>query len=354
LPTSIQPTTTFTRLGTVFSPDGSPEEQEGTVNPASARLRDGTLALYPRVVAAGNISRVGFARGRWQGDTVTFERDGYALEPKADYEFRITPGDYGCEDPRVTYFAPLDLYLMTYCSYGPQGTAVAVAHSKDGVTWERLGTVWFPAFEISYGDKDAVFFPDVVLSPSGVPSIALLHRPTMHLSVAAGRGLIPSILAMEPADRESIWISYVSLERVRANLSALLDVEENVQLMHPEGTWGAIKLGAGPPPVRIREGWLLVYHGIDVLPHSPDVAKNTLEYCAGIAILDAQHPDRVLYRAPSPFLTPTMPEEIHGVVDNVVFPTAIDPRPDIGPRSFDIYYGMADTLIGRGRLNLAD
>ncbi len=54
---------TITRLGVVLSPDGSPQEVEGVLNPASATARDGTFLLYPRAVAAGNVSRVGLARG---------------------------------------------------------------------------------------------------------------------------------------------------------------------------------------------------------------------------------------------------------------------------------------------------
>ncbi|MBC5799917.1 MAG: hypothetical protein GIW94_08105 [Candidatus Eremiobacteraeota bacterium] len=36
------------------------------------------------------------------------------------------------------------------------------------------------------------------------------------------------------------------------------------------------------------------------------------------------------------------------------FRPPIDPRPDIGEQTFDIYYGMADTRIGRGRFVLQE
>ena len=50
-----------------------------------------------------------------------------------------------------------------------------------------------------------------------------------------------------------------------------------------------------------------------------------------------------------------MPEhdrECNGVVDNVVFPTGIDPRADLGARTFDVYYGMADYSIGAFRMTM--
>jgi hypothetical protein len=45
----------------------------------------------------------------------------------------------------------------------------------------------------------------------------------------------------------------------------------------------------------------------------------------------------------------------HGTVANVVFPTGIDRRDDLGsPDRFDVYYGMADNRIGVARLDVPD
>jgi predicted GH43/DUF377 family glycosyl hydrolase len=74
-----------------------------------------------------------------------------------------------------------------------------------------------------------------------------------------------------------------------------------------------------------------------------------LRYCAGAIVHDAERIDRVLFRSPEPLFAPEEPHEVRGIVGNVVFPTAIDP---CGERSFDIYYGMADHNVGRGRLVL--
>jgi predicted GH43/DUF377 family glycosyl hydrolase len=75
-----------------------------------------------------------------------------------------------------------------------------------------------------------------------------------------------------------------------------------------------------------------------------------MQYRAGVALLDLVQPHNVIYRSPAPILWPESPEEREGIVDDVVFPTAIDPRTDLGPGRFDIYYGMGDRLTGRGRL----
>ena len=52
---------------------------------------------------------------------------------------------------------------------------------------------------------------------------------------------------------------------------------------------------------------------------------------------------------------PVNGELSHGSVANVVFPTGIDQRDDIGkPDRFDVYYGMADSRIGVAPLDLPD
>jgi len=70
-------------------------------------------------------------------------------------------------------------------------------------------------------------------------------------------------------------------------------------------------------------------------------------------VLSKDHPQTLLYRSPEPVLSPTLPQETHGVVSNVVFPTGTDRRDDIGaPDRIDVYYGMADNRIGVARLDL--
>jgi len=54
-------------------------------------------------------------------------------------------------------------------------------------------------------------------------------------------------------------------------------------------------------------------------------------------------------------LTPALPQERDGTVANVVFPTGIDRRDDLGsPHRFDVYYGMADNRIGVARLDVPE
>jgi predicted GH43/DUF377 family glycosyl hydrolase len=70
-------------------------------------------------------------------------------------------------------------------------------------------------------------------------------------------------------------------------------------------------------------------------------------------VLSREHPQLIRYRSQGPVLTPSLPEERDGTVANVVFPTGIDRRDDLGlPDRFDVYYGMADRRIGVARLDM--
>jgi len=343
------------RLGLVLEPDGDPTEAGGILNPAAARTPDGELLLYPRCVAKGNISRVGIVRTKATDTGFETARLGFALEPSAEYELRPNPG-YGCEDPRVTFIPILKAYVMAYTAFGPLGPRVAVAVSEDGRKWERVGLMLFEGSGASLGDdKDAAFFPEPVISPSGVRCLAFYHRPMLHLSALDGRAAIPMIERMPFDDRESIRIAYVPLEAALADRTKLLHVAESIEVLSPDGQWGSIKIGAGTPPLRVTidgtDVWMALFHGVDAVKGRN--GKPVLRYSAGIVVHDLERPDRVLYRSPAPILEPEDERERVGVVDNVVFPTAIDVRADLGDRVYDVYYGMGDYSVGAARMRLA-
>lgn len=287
----------FERLGVVLSPTDVQNAADGLVNPASARLRDGTLQLYPRLVARGNVSRIGsFSITEEMDGSVSLDEGACALEPRVPYEIRTGPQGYGCEDPRVTYIGVLDQYVMAYVAFGPRGPEIALAISNDGLQWERLGLLCFKQSAAPFADKDAAFFPEPVLSPSGVISLALYHRPTLRVSAHAWQNALSALKALPPEAREAISIGYIPLDAVRENIRRLCDVEETHRLRLPSARWGLIKAGAGTPPMRIAEGWLSLFHGVDEIAASTSVLS--MQYCCGIVIHDALQLDQVIYRSP--------------------------------------------------------
>jgi beta-1,2-mannobiose phosphorylase / 1,2-beta-oligomannan phosphorylase len=300
------------------------------------------------MVARGNVSRIGSFRTHECDDgTLELRFCGFALEPEAPYELRDLPGGHGCEDPRVTFVEPLDRYVMAYVAFGPRGPEVAAAVSEDGLRWERLGLMQFEGSSAPLADKDAAFFPGSVLSPSGQEALAFYHRPTLPLFDKDGRAALKTIESLPPSEREGIAIGYVPLAAVRSDLRALCTVTETHRLTMPPAKWGSVKVGAGTPPVRVREGWLSVIHGVDELEHPR--GRELLRYVAGVVIHDLRHLDKILFRSPDPLFVPERSVELHGAVGHVVFPTGIDKRSE---GEFDIYYGMADYEIGRGKLTI--
>jgi predicted GH43/DUF377 family glycosyl hydrolase len=337
-----------TRLGVIMRPQaGQPHEAWGVLNPGGIRSPDGMMHLFPRLIAEGNYSRIGHACVRFDGERpVGVERLGVALEPHESYE--VSPGGGGVEDPRVVYVPLLERYVMTYTAFVPYEPRVAIAVSQDLITWQRLGVLQFEVMADgrdlnTCGNKDAALFPEVVSDPQGVPSFAILHRPTTRLHFR--RHHDGTKMIQPPADdetQENIWISYMPVKAVLADIASLTAVRRHERVMAPEQPWESKKVGTGTPPVRLNYGWIFPYHAVSAPDGHP-------RYCMGVAVLDGDRPSRVLYRTPSPILEPQENYERSGLVDEVVFPSATDLRAD---GALDVYYGAADHVIAAARVTL--
>jgi predicted GH43/DUF377 family glycosyl hydrolase len=246
---------------------------------------------------------------------------------------------------------------MTYTAFSSRGPRIALAVSDDLFHWRRLGLATFrPYHGITFDgvdNKDASIFPVAIPDPRGQPAMAILHRPLFP-------GTRPEETATEPEPRdvdlhrESIWISYCPLAEDGNGPYHLSHFCLHSRLASPVAPWERLKIGGGTPPVLTRHGWLIVYHGVC------DLAKSSSEgpklcYSAGVMVFSHEHPRTIRYRSPAPVLTPESLEEHTGIVPDVVFPTAIDRRDDLGsPDRFDVYYGMGDYRIGVARLDMPD
>ncbi len=113
-------------------------------------------------------------------------------------------------------------------------------------------------------------------------------------------------------------------------------------------------IGSGPPPVRTREGWLHLYHGVAGHFGSSNI------YQAGAVLLDLHDPAKVVGRCRQNILEPRELYELAGQVPNVVFPSGMIveefdeegfARPDSPVK---IYYGAADTAVGLATTTVRD
>lgn len=347
------------RLGQIMEPEpGNPMEAEGVLNPASARDREGQLYLFPRLVAKGGFSRIGIARVKFNeaGDPRGVERLGIALEPEADYE-RMPHGGGGCEDARITFVEPLQRYVMTYAALSSIGPRIALAISEDLFHWKRLGLATFESYRgidfVNVDNKDASVFPVAIPNHAGKMQLGILHRPLFP-------GCRPEENRCKPAsrevdlDHEGIWISYCPMALEGTGTQHLGLFNSHHRLATPVSPWEMLKIGGGTPPVLTRHGWLIIYHGVCEVAEPGGEGHHPC-YSAGVMVLSKEHPRVIRYRSAEPVLTPLLPKERHGIVSNVVFPTGIDRRDDLGsPDRFDVYYGMADSRIGVARLDVPE
>ncbi|HZU13676.1 MAG TPA: glycosidase [Chloroflexota bacterium] len=295
----------------ILTPNDRWWESRAVLNPGTA-LYDGRVAMVYRAVGTDGISRFGLA---WSGDGVHFERP----DPYPFYEAPIDDptARLGVEDPRLT---PLGSdYYVTYtkaCTAPATTpklaweTAPFRVRSVLGVTRDFQGMDVIATILPDTDSKDSVLFPEKFAG-----RYALLIRE------------FPSIQYLTSEDLHT-W-------------------SEPKEVMAPvPGTWEAERIGAGPPPLRIPWGWLLLYHANEYLR----LPNNERMYRMGLAVLDAGEPWKVLYRHPEPIFVPEAPYEMHGPVGNVVFGEGLV---EIG-ESYYLYYGAGDGVIGLATAARAD
>jgi predicted GH43/DUF377 family glycosyl hydrolase len=197
-----------------------------------------------------------------------------------------------------------------------------------------------------YVNKDALLIPEPVRAPTGELALALLHRPVYQSWVgptSRGSRMAPLPAGVDDA-RPSIWLSYCPLHDL-----AWLDGDapprfaRHQLLATPQAAWEADRIGGGTVPVRTAQGWLTFYHG---MARSPDGERC---YQAGAMLLERDDPRHVLARSAEPVFGPETAEEKVGVVNNVVFPTAVEEHRN----RLYVYYGMADRCIGVALIEIA-
>ena len=162
----------------------------------------------------------------------------------------------GCEDPRLVKLG--DYFYLTYASrpfppgqywredkgyygfqpqYGPKvliynNTLTHLAVSKDLKTWKKLG----PITDSHFDDRDVIIFPETINGKFYMLSRAMER---------CGEGY--------PNKNPAIWIS---------SSDDLLHWDNYSLLMQGETDWEDKKIGAGTAPIKTKEGWLVLYHGV--------------------------------------------------------------------------------------------
>lgn len=202
-------------------------------------------------------------------------------------------------DPRVCKIE--DRYYVTWCAPFEVTNAptIGVAYSYDFKTFYRLPNAFLPF------NRNGVMFPRKING-----KYMMLSRPSDN-----GHTPFGDMFLSESPDMVH-WGCHHHV------MSA--------------GGWAWTKIGAGPIPIEIDEGWLLFFHGVGT-------TCNGMMYSVGAAILDKDEPWKVKYRCKPFLLHPETMYECVGDVPNVCFPCAT--LTDAATGRIAIYYGAADTVV---------
>jgi len=226
------------------------------------------------------------------------------ITPEEDWE------RYGCEDPRVTKID--DTYYIFYtalANYPPNhlGIRSAVAISHDLITIDERHLV------TPFNAKAMTLFPEKI---NGLYTVLLTVDPDKP----------PSFIAYAQFEkRETLWdMSFWHDWYEHAEESII-----NLRRVNSD----QVEIGA--PPIKTKDGWLLIY---SYIKHylSSSLKK---EFRIEALLLDEKDPTHIVGRVEKPLLIPEASYELHGQTADIVFPEGALIEED----TLKIYYGGADS-----------
>ncbi len=289
-------------------------ESQATFNAAAAH-DGGAIHLLYRAIGDDGVSVLGYAASR---DGIHIDErlpePAYvptrAFEgPQQDRKLRVeyvSGGGYGgCEDPRLTRIG--NRYYMTYVAFNGWDLPRVALTSIDADDFLNKRWTWAAPVLISPPgviDKNACILPEKVRG-----KYVVFHRVFPNIQ-------IDFVDDLDAFDGQTTWLKPHGDAEIR-----------------PRPTmWDSRKVGAGAPPLKTRDGWLLIYQAIG----NQDASR----YKIGAMLLDLKDPTVVLARSKVPIVEPVEPYENEGHKWGVVYPCgAVEKDGELF-----VYYGGADKV----------
>jgi predicted GH43/DUF377 family glycosyl hydrolase len=299
-------------------------ESKAVFNPG-AIYEDGKVHLVYRAIGDSDVSVMGYAssvggfniderlhepiyvpRESFEGAGLIYPVPRYPQRtyvPMEEENGYVSGGGWGgCEDPRLTRID--DRVFMTYVAfdgYSPPRVALTSIHINDFLAknwqWKKPVLISPPGVV----DKNACILPEKINS-----KYVIFHR------------IFPNIL-----------IDFVDD----------LDFDGKTRFLKGEfkirpraSYWDSRKVGAGAPPLKTKDGWLLIYHSVG--------ERDPGRYKIGAMLLDLKDPTRVLYLSKEPILEPQLWYENEGWKSGVTYPGGAVVIKD----RLLVYYGGADRV----------
>jgi predicted GH43/DUF377 family glycosyl hydrolase len=285
-----------------------PWESKATFNPGALYLQ-GKVHIVYRAMSEDNTSVFGYATTE-DGIHIDYRSPKPIYSPREEFEQKLVPGgNSGCEDPRLTRMANrIYMFYTAYNGKNPPRVAVTFISVKDFLarkwSWSKPVLITPPQFD----NKDAFLFPWTVNG-----KYICVHR----LGNCIDYDFCPSLNF-----KGDVWL------------------EEHRWIDIRKGWWDSEKVGAAAPPIRTREGWIMLYHGV----------SEDMVYRVGAALLDLKNPTKILARIVYPVFEPEAPYEMDGQVPKVVFPCGNVVLQD----TLYVYYGGGDSVVGVATVKLEE
>ncbi len=283
-------------------------EAKGTFNPAAINLEEQTHILY-RAVSDKDVSTLGYALSK-DGLSIDERASKPVYTPRADFERRGGEDhNFGCEDPRLVRIG--DKIYMTYTAYNGSTPRVAISSIGEKDFLDKKWKSWSQPNVITpdgVDNKDACLLPEPVAG-----KYLIMHRVDSHIC--------------------AYLLNSLDFEKEQVN--------QCIDILSPRrGMWDGSKVGIAAPPVKTKEGWLLLYHGVSW----------SRVYRVGAVLLDLKDPTTVLARTAVPLFEPEEEYEIKGAMPRVVFPCGLVCRKD----TCFMYYGAADSVVAVATFSLKE
>jgi len=301
-------------------------EEYATFNPAAV-VKDGKVFLLYRAEDASgerqigrHTSRLGLAES---SDGLHFTRRGApVLYPDTDAQRKNEwPG--GVEDPRLVESED-GTYVLTYTQWNRDVPRLAVATSRDLLTWTKHG----PAFAGAGGGKYMR-----LESKSGAILSRVEGNRVIATRVNGKYWMYFGVPDLSIAISDNL-LDWTPLEDADGRLLKVLSPRP--------GYFDSWLVEGGPPALLLSQGILLLYNAGNSRTYG-DSSLPARVYTGGQALFDAHNPLKLIARTDKPFISPTESYERTGQYpEGTTFVEGLVP---FQGRWF-LYYGTADSRVG--------
>jgi predicted GH43/DUF377 family glycosyl hydrolase len=209
-----------------FTTEGWPLSEVEITDPRKFRIKAYPFPVY----ALTSLSWLLPVELNEDGSLVTHIHYDKAISPQTSSQ------EYGIEDPRISRIG--GKYYMTVCCVSADRHSTMLYVSDNGLDYRSWGIV------LDHQNKDMLLFEGRIdgsyyslTRPMGECYFATAPSSEWHPGAAIHLASSPDLLHWRPADRPFL----------RARKSTLSNV----------------KLGGGAPPILTKDGWLMLYHGVE-------------------------------------------------------------------------------------------